>query len=641
MTEEVHEGRDVPAAPHTPNDAISHGPASSPQLLHHLSYISDSGKASDGQSSQLKSILPDADEMRRRVRQKLAKKQYDVHDFYYTEGFCQFLARNHKFEQLTLGIISINALYMGIDADWNDAAQLQDAHPVFQVCENLFCAFFSFELTIRFGSFRRKCNCLKDLWFVFDSTLVTIMVLETWIMAYLLPVLGVSMSGGALGNAGILRLLRLLRLSRMSRMARLLRSVPELMILLKGIAAASSSCAYTGLLLAIAMYIWALALKQLSSESAYGEKYFPDIPLGMYNLLLSGCFMKGFDIILLELRDQSILCFVFYFLFVLFAGVTIMKMLTGMLCKVINAVAASETEKMSVGHIRDELLEVLITLGYGGEGVTESHNVDTENLKISADMFAEMMQDHKSIEAFTKIGVDVIGLSNAAEFIFPAKEGDHSQEDHAEHLEIGFFDFMERILQLRGSNTATVRDMVEMRKFLHSEMNLVESHLGRKIAHLHRRVTLNGQPNVPGNGQSLEREQSQSNSGSPQKYREMGSMGSNMSEQDASAVPPSGGSFSSVFDNLVEKKTMEEQPGQQTQGIATGIGANRAKHVFEQYCLLNQAERGRFLVLLAGLDLGSRKNCKDLDSSSENACLSNGVDTRGLEDACAVYLEAL
>eukprot|EP00419_Tripos_fusus_P050768 CAMPEP_0172840548 /NCGR_PEP_ID=MMETSP1075-20121228/29406_1 /TAXON_ID=2916 /ORGANISM="Ceratium fusus, Strain PA161109" /LENGTH=63 /DNA_ID=CAMNT_0013684405 /DNA_START=154 /DNA_END=342 /DNA_ORIENTATION=+ len=48
-----------------------------------------------------------------------------------------------------------------------------------------------------------------------------------------------------LGNASILRMARLLRLTRLFRMARLLRAMPELLILVKGMAAAMRSVVFT------------------------------------------------------------------------------------------------------------------------------------------------------------------------------------------------------------------------------------------------------------------------------------------------------------------------------------------------------------------------------------------------------------
>ncbi len=76
------------------------------------------------------------------------------------------------------------------------------------VVENLFCFYFTGEVLVRFMSFARKVNCLRDMWFKFDSVLVTFMVIETWI----LPVALAGSGGGGLSNLSALRLMRLVRL---------------------------------------------------------------------------------------------------------------------------------------------------------------------------------------------------------------------------------------------------------------------------------------------------------------------------------------------------------------------------------------------------------------------------------------------
>lgn len=79
-------------------------------------------------------------------------------------------------------VIVVYALYMSVDMDLNTADIITKMHPVFIICEQLFCFYFTFELVIRFGAFEIKCNCLKDGWFVFDLALVIMMVAETWVM---------------------------------------------------------------------------------------------------------------------------------------------------------------------------------------------------------------------------------------------------------------------------------------------------------------------------------------------------------------------------------------------------------------------------------------------------------------------------
>ncbi|CAK0807435.1 unnamed protein product, partial [Prorocentrum cordatum] len=139
------------------------------------------------------------------------------------------VATHAAFESLTLLVISVNALWIAIDTDNNPASTLLTAEPLFQIVEHSFCWYFSFEWFVRFSAFKKKRYGLKDAWFVFDSCLVFMMVMETWVMTSILLLAG-SGGGSGVGGASILRLFRLLRLSRLARM---LRSMPELMILIK------------------------------------------------------------------------------------------------------------------------------------------------------------------------------------------------------------------------------------------------------------------------------------------------------------------------------------------------------------------------------------------------------------------------
>jgi hypothetical protein len=86
--------------------------------------------------------LLDADLMRQKAREAVCKADYDVANYYKTEGLAQFIARNSIFEGATLLVIILNAIWMSIDADNNNAAVLSGAPVFIQVGENLFCIYF-------------------------------------------------------------------------------------------------------------------------------------------------------------------------------------------------------------------------------------------------------------------------------------------------------------------------------------------------------------------------------------------------------------------------------------------------------------------------------------------------------------------
>ena len=110
-------------------------------------------------------------------------------------GICQKIAKSSRFENITMAVIVIYALYMSVDMDLNTEDIITKQNPVFIVCEQLFCCYFFFELVIRFGAFEIKCNCLKDGWFVFDLALVVMMVAETWVTSSTLLERGIQVIG--------------------------------------------------------------------------------------------------------------------------------------------------------------------------------------------------------------------------------------------------------------------------------------------------------------------------------------------------------------------------------------------------------------------------------------------------------------
>merc|ERR1719214_304471 len=107
------------------------------------------------------------------------------------------------------------------------------------------------------------------------------MVMETWVLLIIMAALG---GESPIGGTSILRLFRLLRLSRLMRM---LRSLPELMILVKGMATAMKSVVYVMCLQVIITYVFAIAFTQLAvGTPSIGEKFFSNVALSMYSLLI-------------------------------------------------------------------------------------------------------------------------------------------------------------------------------------------------------------------------------------------------------------------------------------------------------------------------------------------------------------------
>merc|ERR1719160_1882793 len=100
-------------------------------------------------------------------------------------------------------------------------------------------------------------------------------------------------------------MIRLLRLLRLSRMVRLMRSVPELVTLLKGMAAATRSVFSTLLLLVLFMYVFAIVFKQQTEGLEKVEADFNTILNAMWTLLIFGTFLDDIGLILHRLSQSS------------------------------------------------------------------------------------------------------------------------------------------------------------------------------------------------------------------------------------------------------------------------------------------------------------------------------------------------
>eukprot|EP00927_Polykrikos_kofoidii_P083258 TRINITY_DN8487_c0_g2_i1.p1 TRINITY_DN8487_c0_g2~~TRINITY_DN8487_c0_g2_i1.p1 ORF type:complete len:801 (+),score=117.49 TRINITY_DN8487_c0_g2_i1:225-2627(+) len=429
-----------------------------------LAFVADESKTEEKKEKPAGGrVFVDTQAMKEKVRQNLIKPKYNVFDFYCTAGVWQFVARHQIFDYATLCIIAFNALWIALDTDGNTAEVLVEAHPIFQLAENFFCAYFSMEWLIRYKAFKRKRDGLKDAWFVFDSCMVGLMVAETWVLSIIIIASSESKSSesnASMGNASILRIARLMRLSRMARMARLLRAMPELMILIKGMLAACRSVFFTLCLLGLVMFVFGIAFTQLAKDYEISERYFSTVPESMYTLLVRGTLLDDVGNVVSECRRQWwFLAFTFFF-YVLVATLTVMNMLIGVLCEVVSAVAATEREEMLVSYVGGRLRSVVELLDTDRGGT------------ISKKEFLEILENVDAIKALQDVGVDVVGLVDFADFIFEIESNDDS-DDLGIELSIG--EFMDVVLQLRGSNTATVKDIVDLRKFI--QTSFAERHV--------------------------------------------------------------------------------------------------------------------------------------------------------------------
>merc|ERR1712137_985747 len=81
-----------------------------------------------------------------------------------------------------------------------------------------------------------------------------------------------------------------------------------------------------------------------------------------------------------------------------------------------------------------------------------------------------LLVDPEAAMFLSEIGVDVVGLVDYVDVFFK------------DHNTIPYSEFMELILQLRGTNQATVKDLIDLRKIMVSEIRNLESKLSVLMA---------------------------------------------------------------------------------------------------------------------------------------------------------------
>eukprot|EP00927_Polykrikos_kofoidii_P002915 TRINITY_DN11164_c0_g1_i1.p1 TRINITY_DN11164_c0_g1~~TRINITY_DN11164_c0_g1_i1.p1 ORF type:complete len:719 (+),score=105.97 TRINITY_DN11164_c0_g1_i1:122-2158(+) len=246
----------------------------------------DGQESSASEEESQPALFRDLQDMKDKVKQGLVQKKENQVDIY-TESLCGRIAQAPWFENSALWVIAINSIWMAFEADYRDDASDGVLFILFLFMDNFFCVFFTLEIIVRFLSFKSKRSCV-NFWFMFDFCMAVMMVFETWVLSLLvLLVKDFSLTGNG-GGFGVMRLLRLLRLTRMARMMRLMRALPELLILIKGIAVATRSVFFTMCLLGFVVYIFAILFSTITDGTELHTARFKDIPTSILTLLLRG-----------------------------------------------------------------------------------------------------------------------------------------------------------------------------------------------------------------------------------------------------------------------------------------------------------------------------------------------------------------
>lgn len=301
----------------------------------------------------------------------------------YADNVFGRLASHRYFEGTTMVVILLNALCIGIEADdsarFYKPTKLYEGPAFFIVTEVFFAVFFTTELVIRFFAFKQKRKCFVDAWFIFDLLLVVMMDVETFV----LPL--IESTGSPLAMLSTLRLLRLLRVSRM---AKLMKTFPELMLIVKGLAAAVRAVSWTLVVLVMILFVWSIVFTSIyhqgfATDEEVAERIeslFGNLSKSAFSLIIMGTLLDEVTYCCNMIRQSGELVMLGVFIvFIVISSFMMLNMLLGILVEVVANTAEGEKNKEKNTIVRQAMAAVLNDLGVEGTGISQQKFLSMSN----------------------------------------------------------------------------------------------------------------------------------------------------------------------------------------------------------------------------------------------------------------------
>jgi hypothetical protein len=425
------------------------------------------------------------------------------------------IEQNSWFQNTTLVVIVLNAIWIFVDVEWNHTNLADEEtgklplEPTATVIENIFCVYFTVEVLIRLLAFDKKYMFWKDGWFVFDSILVTFMVIETWAI----PLIGAlsnssGAGGGILSNFSSFRLLRLLRLTRM---ARIMRFFPELMTLVKGMVRAMRAVSFILLFLVLVMYVFAIIftsqigkppdlnavpevepdldtfsvaelkaeivrLRDLQCEAdPTARDMFASMGDSMMTLFTNGVLGDNLAQTLHAIwahEQGGLMLMLIFIFFMMVSSFTLLNMLIGVLCQVIEDCAAEEEESRQIYLLQECLNKAFNVISKDEDGVITQEEwanwmSNEEERKIVLDELQNLgIEEHMMEERLNQMQETLFGDRGDGKKVGADEDecdASASLKDKRKGNVISFEEFANRVAELRWDTPAGALD-VEMLK---------------------------------------------------------------------------------------------------------------------------------------------------------------------------------
>jgi hypothetical protein len=244
-----------------------------------------------------------------------------------------------------------------------------------------------------------------------------------------------------------------------------MRAMPELLVLLRGAAAAVRSFLFAILLLTVFLYVAGLGFRQSAKGTSLESMYFSSVPHSVSTLIVCVTAPDLLSTLQVDFMVEHAIYAISFFMIVLMASCVVMNMLLGVLVQVVGITWMVEKERTTMLVLKDYIRDFMHKAGISNENT------------ISQEEFCLILQKPETMRALHGADIDAVGLLDRADFLF----------DNKDCLDLP--DFMESLLQLRGSNTATGKDIVDARKLISVGFKSLEERLSKIEGTLDRNKT--------------------------------------------------------------------------------------------------------------------------------------------------------
>jgi hypothetical protein len=215
--------------------------------------------------------------------------------------------------------------------------------------------------------------------------------------------------------------------------------------MVKAMAIAVRATFFMFVLMLMFIYVFAILFTVLFKNSVHGAGYFDDVPDSVRSLFVHAILPDQAEF-LKAVAPQGPLTSILLVSFFFLTAITIMNMLIGVLVQVVNAVAAVEKEEYQMQFLKEELAALMLECGLEGP--------DGNPKPISLNNLIMLLQWPETSKVLERVNIDVDAILTITQYVFGASE------------EVQFDELIALVLQLRGTNHSTVKDIVDLRQHM-------------------------------------------------------------------------------------------------------------------------------------------------------------------------------